>query len=609
MDHKKLVLDTSVIVDGEVSRMIETGEVSDTSQIFIPLAVLDELQSQASTNKESGFVGLGEIKKIREQCLKKKIELRFVGSRPTFDEIRLAKHGRIDALIKDVAIQEGATLITADYVQTLVAEAQGVRSIHIAPPAKTSNLEFEKLFDENIMSVHLKEGVYPMGKKGKPGSSELVKLSQERCSYTQLTRMIEEISEASRVGRRGTVEISRSGATVIQYGKFRIAITRPPFSDGLEMTVVRPIVRLALADYKVSEKLMDRLSGKAEGIIISGPPGSGKSTLASALAEFYLEKGKIVKTLESPRDLQVPEGVTQYGPLEGSFDKAVDILLLVRPDYTIFDEVRRAPDFEVFSDMRLAGVGMIGVVHASSPLDAIQRFIGKVELGMIPHILDTIIFVKGGDIQKVYDVSLTVKVPTGMQEADLARPLVEVKDFDSGEIEYEIYTFGEENVVVPTADLDKTFKPNQAIRMLAESKIRDVIRRFDSKAEINILSENKVLIRVNKEVVPLIIGKGGSTVSELEKMLGIKIDVEAKTPVLGKEVSFQISEAGSAVNILISEEVIGKNVSIYIDDEFMFSSQVGKKARVKLDKRSENGRKIVNAILGVRNLKIYESKD
>ena len=58
-------------------------------------------------------------------------------------------------------------------------------------------------------------------------------------------------------------------------------------------------------------------------------------------------------------------------------EKAVDILLLVRPDYTIFDEVRRAQDFEVFADMRLAGVGMVGVVHASSPLDAIQRFMGE----------------------------------------------------------------------------------------------------------------------------------------------------------------------------------------------------------------------------------------
>ena len=161
---------------------------------------------------------------------------------------------------------------------------------------------------------------------------------------------------------------------------------------------------------------MERLSGKAEGIIISGPPGSGKSTLASSLAEFYLQRRKIVKTFESPRDLQVPQEVTQYGPLEGSFEKAVDILLLVRPDYTIFDEVRRTQDFEVFTDARLAGVGMIGVVHASSPLDAIQRFIGKVELGMIPHILDTIIFVRDGSIAKVYEIFLTVKVPTGMAE-------------------------------------------------------------------------------------------------------------------------------------------------------------------------------------------------
>ena len=608
MDNKKLVLDTSVIIDGEVTKMIETGDISGASQIIIPLAVLDELQSQASSNKEHGFVGLSEIKKIREQCSKKKIDLLFVGARPTLDDIRLAKHGRIDALIKDVAMREGATLVTADYVQALVAEAQGVQSMHVSTPAKTSNLEFEKFFDDNTMSVHLKEGVLPMGKKGKPGNSQLVKLDEERCSYSQLTHIIEEISEASRVEGVGSVEISRSGATVIQYGRFRIAITRPPFSDGLEITIVKPIVKLALADYNANEKLMDRLSGEAEGIIISGPPGSGKSTLAGSLAEFYLEKGKIVKTFESPRDLQVPAEVTQYGPLEGSFDKAVDILLLVRPDYTIFDEVRRAPDFEVFSDMRLAGVGMVGVVHASSPLDAIQRFIGKVELGMIPHIIDTIIFVKSGSIQKVYDVSLTVKVPTGMQEADLARPLVEVRDFNTGEIQYEIYTFGEENVVVPTAELNKKIKPDATIRKLAESKIRDVIRRFDSDAEINILSENRVQIKVTKEVVPLIIGRGGSTVSELEKMLGIKIDVEVKTPALGNEINFNVSEAGSSVTILINQEEIGKNVNIYIDDEFVFTSQVGKKSRIKIDKRSENGRKIINAILAGRKIRIFDSR-
>ncbi|MDQ3853064.1 MAG: PINc/VapC family ATPase, partial [Thermoproteota archaeon] len=557
MRNKKFVLDTSVIIDGEITKMLEVGNIEQESDIIIPLAVLDELQSQASTNKEHGFVGLEEIKKMRELCTAKNISLRFVGQRPDLDDIRLAKHGRIDAIIKDVAMLESATLITADYVQALVAEAQGIKAMHIRTPTKTTDLEFERYFDDTTMSVHLKEGTFPMAKRGKPGNFQLVKISQEKSTYHQLLNIIREVSEASRVTGAGSVEISRSGATVLQFGNFRIAITRPPFSDGLEVTIVRPIIRLELEDYNPSNKLMERLSGKAEGIVIAGPPGSGKSTLASSVAQFYTKRGKIVKTFESPRDLQVSDEVTQYGPLEGSFEKAVDILLLVRPDYTIFDEVRRAQDFEVFADMRLAGVGMVGVVHASSPLDAIQRFMGRVELGMVPHILDTIIFVREGSIKKVYELTLTVKVPSGMTEADLARPLVEVRDFESGMIEYEIYTFGDENVVVPVSKLAKGGRIESGIHKLAQSKIMDVVRRFDPSAEVNVISDNKVQVRVSKEAAPRVIGKGGSTVSELEEMLGVKIDVEAKTPTLGKEVEFDISETSSAINILVHDDVIG----------------------------------------------------
>ena len=609
MRNKKFVLDTSIIIDGEITKMLELGNIEQESDIIIPLAVLDELQSQASMNKEHGFVGLEEIKKMRELCTAKNISLRFVGQRPDLDDIRLAKHGRIDAIIKDVAMHESATLITADYVQALVAEAQGIKAMHIRTPTKTTDLEFEKYFDDTTMSVHLKEGTFPMAKRGKPGNFQLVKISQEKSTYHQLLNITREVSEASRVTGMGSVEISRSGATVLQFGNFRIAITRPPFSDGLEVTIVRPIIRLELEDYNPSNKLMERLSGKAEGIVIAGPPGSGKSTLASSIAQFYTKRGKIVKTFESPRDLQVPDEVTQYGPLEGSFEKAVDILLLVRPDYTIFDEVRRAQDFEVFADMRLAGVGMVGVVHASSPLDAIQRFMGRVELGMVPHILDTIIFVREGSIKKVYELTLTVKVPSGMTEADLARPLVEVRDFESGVIEYEIYTFGDENVVVPVSKLAKGGQIESGVHKLAQSKIMDVVRRFDPSAEVNIISDNKVQVRVSKEAAPRVIGKGGSTVSELEEMLGMKIDVEAKTPTLGKEIEFDISETGSSINILVDDGVIGHTVNVYVEDEYVLSSQVGKKARVKIDKRSESGKKILNAIIaGQEEIKVFISK-
>jgi ATPase len=609
LNNKRYVLDTSIIIDGEITKMIEGGQIDNGSEIIIPLAVLDELQSQASSNKEYGFVGLNEIKKIRDQSSMKDISLRFLGERPNIDDIRLAKRGRIDAIIKDVALHEDATLITADYVQALVAEVQGVKSLHIGNVAKTTNLEFEKFFTEDTMSVHLKEGVSPWAKRGKPGDFQLIKLDEKKSTYLELTNIIREISEASRVNRTGSIEISRNGATVIQYGTFRIAITRPPFSDNLEITIVRPIVRLSLESYNATEKLIERLSEGSEGIVISGPPGSGKSTFASSLAEFYAKKGKIVKTFESPRDLQVPDEVTQYGPLEGSFEKAADILLLVRPDYTIFDEVRRAQDFGVFSDMRLAGVGMIGVVHASSPLDAIQRFIGRVDLGMIPHILDTIIFIKNGKIEKIYEVLLTVKVPTGMSEADLARPLVEVRDFETQVIEYEIYTYGEENVVVPISELKPVTQSDNIIKKLAESKIRDTIRRFDPDADINIISDNRVQVKVGKDVIARIIGKGGSTISELERMLGIKIDVEVKTPTLGKELDFEVTEAGSTVNILVDEGAIGKKVDVYIEDEFILNSQVGKKASIKSDKRSDNGKKIINALLAGNKIRVFQSRD
>ena len=587
--------------------MLDTGEISAGDEVVVPIAALDELQSQASTSKEHGMVGLIEIKRIREQCSLKNINLRFSGSRPDLDQIRLAKHGRIDSIIKDVALEENAVLITADYVQSLVAEAQGVKCMYVRPPKISKPLEFEKYFDEKTMSVHLKEGTFPLAKKGVPDNLELVRIGDKRMTYQELSRIVKEISEESRSSEIGSLEISRTGATVIQLGKYRIAITRTPFSDGLEITMVKPVAKLTLDDYGLSEKLIARLSERAEGIIISGPPGSGKSTLASSLAEFYVSKQNIVKTLESPRDLQVADEVTQYGPLEGSFEKAVDILLLVRPDYTIFDEIRRNQDFHVFADMKLAGVGMIGVVHASSPLDAVQRFIGKVELGMIPQILDTIIFMHGGMVRKVYDIRLTVRVPHGMTEADLARPLVEVRDFETNDVEYEIYTYGEENIVVPVKDLDQKTQEQNAIRKLAEERIRDVIRRFDPNADIFIVSEGRVKIKVHKDVIPRIIGKGGSMITEIENTLGIKIDVEMKTPALGREISFSVNESGAGLVFGVDGDVLGKKVDIYIEDEFICSNQVGKKSRIKIDKRSENGRKLLNALLVGQKIKIFQN--
>jgi len=596
----KYVLDSSIIIDGKVTELIKNEELQD-AELIIPAAVLDELQSQASKGRESGFVGLEELKSLRKLCDEKKIKIRFSGERPSFDDIRLAKSGRMDAIIRDVAKDEEATLLTADYVQALVADAEGVKVKHMPAVIKITGLSFEKFFDKETLSVHLKEDVIPMAKRGKPGRFELVKIGSTPISAEELDGIIKEVSETTRISEEGYVEINRGGALVIQLGTYRIAVARPPFSDGLEVTIIRPIVKMRLEDYKFSEKLMSRLSERAEGILIAGPPGSGKSTLAASLAEFFAAKGKIVKTLESPRDLQVGPEITQYGPLEGDFEKTSDILLLVRPDYSVYDEIRKTKDFGVFADMRLAGVGMIGVVHASNAVDAIQRFIGRVDLGMIPHIIDTIVFLKYGEVKKVYEISMVVRVPTGMTEADLSRPLVEVRDFETGKMEYEIYTFGEENIVIPVTGEEKTAS---GVKKLAGERIMQEIRKFDENAVVEVVNENNVVVRVSNEAIPRIIGREGATVKKLQEQLGVHIDVEPKTPSLGKEANYKIEESGNSLDFEFDKRLVGKTANFYIEDNFLFSATVGKKCRIKVTKDSEIGKDLVRAIVGRKKLKV-----
>ena len=598
---QKLVPDTSIIIDGNVPAVIEKGEFTDV-EILIPYAVLDELQAQASKGREPGFVGLGEIKKLREFCVKKGVKLTFLGQRPGFDDIKLARSGRLDALITDVARTENGTLLTADYVQALVAEAAGVPVKYVPGEVRTTGLIFEKLFTADTSSIHLKEGTRPLAKTGKPGNFELVQLSNSLSSVEELEQIIREITEAARVSREGFVEINRPGALVIQYGRFRIAITRPPLSDGLEVTIVRPVVSLTLQDYRLSGKLMERLGTGAEGILIAGPPGSGKTTFASSLAEFYMKQSKIVKTLESPRDLQVGPEITQYGPLEGDFEKTAEILLLVRPDYTVFDEVRKSKDFMIFADMRLAGVGMIGVVHASKAIDAIQRFIGRVELGMIPHIIDTIIFIQYGEVRNIFTLILTVKVPTGMIEADLARPVVEVHDFETDRLEYEIYTFGEENVIVPVSQAQPQVS---GVQKLAEERILQEIRRFDPDAEVKLVSGNRALVRVDNEIVPILIGKKGATVTKLEEKLGVKIDVEPMAASSsGKEVRYEIKEVGNRIDIIFDKDLTGEVANVYVGDEYLFSATIGKKSQIRVGKKSDLGRGLLRGLVSKQRIRV-----
>ena len=600
----KIVADTSVIINGQLVSQIESGGVRNF-EIIIPQAVFDELQSQASKKKEQGFIGLEKIRKLKSLSGSHGIRIVVGGTHPSSDDVKLASSGRIDSLIVDMAKQNNAILYTSDHVQHLVAQAEDVETVFLKSEIKNESLEFLKYFDSETMSVHLKENQCPLAKKGKPGAFVLTKLNDKLLSKDYLEMISAQILDVVNMSDSSTLEISKTGASVVQHEDYRIAITHPPFSESFEITIVHPIVKLSLDDYSVSEKLMERFSDSAEGIVISGAPGSGKSTLASGLANFYHKKGKIVKTFESPRDLQVDSGVTQYSKLDGSFDNSADILLLVRPDYTIFDEVRRREDFVTFADLRLTGVGMVGVVHANSPLDAIQRFIGKIELGIIPNVLDTVVFVKDGEIQMVYDLELKVKVPTGMTESDLARPVIEIRNFEDDVLEHEIYTFGEENVIVPVGKkADKV-----GIQKLAEDKIKEIFRRYDPNAEVEILSDNRVKVMVNERNIASIIGRGGSNINEIEKLLKVHIDVVEKSSddlsLTSNDLPFSFSESKTAILLTVNRDFTSMHADVYANEKFIASVRIGKKGQIKIPKRSDVARTLMDLSSSQNDIKLY----
>ena len=601
---KCIIPDTSAVIIGAISELIETGDI-DYPEIIVPEAVVCELEHQANANRSEGRRGLKELQKLQELQYEGELSISFKGKRPTNYDIRYAKSGEIDSIIRDLARSEMGTLLTNDKVQAETAKAQGIPVYYFKQEYKEKTLSIEEFFDETTMSIHLKENVVPMAKKGTPGHIDFEVLSEKRYTYKELKKIVDEILDKAKSDPKTYLESEKEGSFVVQSREYRISIAYPPFSEALEITAVRPVANIRLDEYHLSEKLLNRIRTSAEGILISGSPGAGKSTFVQAIANYYSsELNKVVKTMESPRDLQLPDEITQYAPLEGSMENTADVLLLVRPDYTIYDELRKNSDFNIFADMRLAGVGMIGVVHATRPIDSIQRIASRVELGVIPSIVDTSIYIEDGKVTHVYETKMTVKVPTGMKEADLARPVIEVRDFETGELKNEIYRYGEQTIVM---DMDLVNGPRDdekhktAVEKIAEKEILRKVKKLlpkKAKVDVEVVSPERANMYIPEEFIPKIIGKNGKRIAEIEESIGISLGVEVidSKPVSKTPIEVDIIHTNKQLILDLGREKGRKNFDVYIGGEYLLTATTSKKGEIKIKRGIELSDFIIEAI-------------
>jgi uncharacterized protein YacL len=148
VDVPLVVVDTSVLIDGRIARLCESGFMS--AALVIPRFVLDELQVVADSSDphkqargRRGLEVLGELRKI------KNIDIRIT-------ESEVAKSQHVDAKLVFLSQSMRAKLMTTDYNLAKLAEFHGVPWLNLNQLAKA--LRPELLLGETLEVDLVKAG-------------------------------------------------------------------------------------------------------------------------------------------------------------------------------------------------------------------------------------------------------------------------------------------------------------------------------------------------------------------------------------------------------------------------------------------------------------------
>src|SRR5476649_376768 len=148
VDVPLVVVDTSVLIDGRVARVCESGFL--TAALVIPRFVLNELSAIADSSDphkqargRRGLEVLNELRKI------KNLDIRIT-------ESEVARREDVDAKLVFLAQSMGAKLLTTDYNLAKMAEFQGVHWLNLNTLAKS--LRPELMIGERIEIDLVKHG-------------------------------------------------------------------------------------------------------------------------------------------------------------------------------------------------------------------------------------------------------------------------------------------------------------------------------------------------------------------------------------------------------------------------------------------------------------------
>ena len=191
-----------------------------------------------------------------------------------------------------------------------------------------------------------------------------------------------------------------------------------------------------------------------------------------------------------------------------------------------------------------------------------------------------------------------------MKEADLARPVIEIRDFETGELKNEIYTYGEQTIVM---DMDlvngggSSETQKSSVDVIAENEILRKIKRIlpkKAKVDVEVISPDRANIYIPDEYVPKIIGKNGKRIAEIERDIGISLGVEVidEKPVNKTPIEVNITHTKKQMILELGRENGRQNFDILIEGEYLLTATTSKKGEIKIKNGIELSDFILEAI-------------
>ncbi|MFB6302427.1 MAG: KH domain-containing protein, partial [Haloferacaceae archaeon] len=235
--------------------------------------------------------------------------------------------------------------------------------------------------------------------------------------------------------------------------------------------------------------------------------------------------------------------------------------------------------------------------------------------------VDTVVYIEAGEVDTVYDVTTEVKVPEGLTAEDLARPVIQIRDFETGKPVYEIYTFNRQVVTVP---LEEGEEEETGVDRLARQEVEREIRSIvDGRVDVELQGRDRATVYVDEDDISYVIGKGGGRISQIEDRLGLDIDVRTHSERPGGRRAGGGGGSGGGAGagtgtagggghgeeaVVVQPEVTSRHVRIDLDDhvgetvevrangDYLFTATVGRGGEIQVSRGSAIAEELEQAI-------------